>query len=484
MVSSFFVTIICSLCLRASFSNESGTTEKCVPNDNYCDCITDETTTSACSMYSASRFECLNNTYFTQTIPLSQIGDGVCDCCDGSDEVDKTCDHVCLERGAIRIAEAAALQKLLQDGLQKKLEIVSKIKEEFDNITANGNRAKALIDETTATLTRLRDQLNTGEILEKKELEEEIAKQQQEYENKFYNLEGNNLISEHNFFHRKNIINAIASMTLLSGEEAVDAILKYSHDRYESPGDDPDETEALYLCMQNMITKSNKKTEVLEDGTISNTVVDENIHAMVTALALDRLSDSSLKSLYPSAMTRAMNKGVLTASFEYIGFSEEYIPSNVPEYPNIEALRNSYRRVETEMIRKQIIENENNLERYKNDAENAQKIADIDFGPDNILYGLWNKCFRYFDEVYSYVICPYKDAQQGSTLLGVYSGYSIKNNILRMRFKKGHRCLTLPTKPHRKLTLYFKCSENEGITELEESDVCVYKAWLSTPLAC
>lgn len=58
-------------------------------NDNYCDCVgsgTDETSTSACSAYNIKRkvFQCPKN---GAMIYASRIDDGVCDCCDGSDEL-------------------------------------------------------------------------------------------------------------------------------------------------------------------------------------------------------------------------------------------------------------------------------------------------------------------------------------------------------------------------------------------------------------
>lgn len=56
-------------------------------NDNYCDCPedgSDEPRTSACANGS---FECLKYIKpFPESIPSGWVNDGVCDCCDGSDE--------------------------------------------------------------------------------------------------------------------------------------------------------------------------------------------------------------------------------------------------------------------------------------------------------------------------------------------------------------------------------------------------------------
>ncbi|XP_023726072.1 glucosidase 2 subunit beta [Cryptotermes secundus] len=56
-------------------------------NDDYCDCFfdgSDEPGTSACIN---GRFYCdRQKNGFSEFVPSSQVNDGVCDCCDGSDE--------------------------------------------------------------------------------------------------------------------------------------------------------------------------------------------------------------------------------------------------------------------------------------------------------------------------------------------------------------------------------------------------------------
>jgi hypothetical protein len=55
-------------------------------NDGYCDCEvegTDEPATGACGTAS---FRCENRPHAPLHIPASRVNDGVCDCCDGSDE--------------------------------------------------------------------------------------------------------------------------------------------------------------------------------------------------------------------------------------------------------------------------------------------------------------------------------------------------------------------------------------------------------------
>jgi protein kinase C substrate 80K-H len=58
-------------------------------DDDYCDCGIDEPSTSACSGTSPTadaNFACANVGFLPALIPASRVGDGLCDCCDCSDE--------------------------------------------------------------------------------------------------------------------------------------------------------------------------------------------------------------------------------------------------------------------------------------------------------------------------------------------------------------------------------------------------------------
>lgn len=78
-------------------------------NDDYCDCGYDEPQTAACSvsdirgpvettaaaLESSRTFWCVNAGWRGAPLFVSRIGDGICDCCDGSDEPAGNCEPTC-----------------------------------------------------------------------------------------------------------------------------------------------------------------------------------------------------------------------------------------------------------------------------------------------------------------------------------------------------------------------------------------------------
>ena len=72
-------------------------------------------------------FHCRNRGHQTKKLPASQVNDGVCDCCDGSDEHDGrvACDRKCNTLGAWRRVELAEKVTRARGGLHKKRAIVA-----------------------------------------------------------------------------------------------------------------------------------------------------------------------------------------------------------------------------------------------------------------------------------------------------------------------------------------------------------------------
>jgi hypothetical protein len=105
-------------------------------NDNYCDCpLTgeDEPLTNACSgsnswagVYDNTKdssrhhhgFSCMRQP--TLVLPMSRLNDGICDCCDGSDEREGQCPDICEEILRKEREERERLQYIYKEGSTKR----------------------------------------------------------------------------------------------------------------------------------------------------------------------------------------------------------------------------------------------------------------------------------------------------------------------------------------------------------------------------
>eukprot|EP00467_Chlorarachnion_reptans_P023044 CAMPEP_0114495884 /NCGR_PEP_ID=MMETSP0109-20121206/5467_1 /TAXON_ID=29199 /ORGANISM="Chlorarachnion reptans, Strain CCCM449" /LENGTH=610 /DNA_ID=CAMNT_0001673105 /DNA_START=237 /DNA_END=2069 /DNA_ORIENTATION=+ len=140
-------------------------------NDNYCDCKdgSDEPGTSACAGFrpiepsseenrttsTITSFFCENSGHLSKRIPLSMVDDGVCDCCDGSDEMGaqkegspiddpgkgpSICKNTCSTQAALRQASEAD-KRMRQNYISKKANEVNTLAEKV-----RGSLSKQLHD--------------------------------------------------------------------------------------------------------------------------------------------------------------------------------------------------------------------------------------------------------------------------------------------------------------------------------------------------
>jgi hypothetical protein len=302
-----------------------------------------------------------------------------------------------------------------------------------------------------------------------------------------------------------NLQKLLAVITLLLKEEGVEAILVECDDKYEVDGGvDPDDTLAFSLVGQ-------VKNEISEDidTQISKYTHDLSsimIQNMIKALSLKRLSMGNLIEVSTHAINRALNGGLTLAECFHgtdFKFPTSDFLDNFPISP-VAVLKNGNKREKAEFIRSKIMETNEEIASLKEGGKDGQKYKDIDFGPNNLLFSIYEKCFSYTDNEYTYEICPFGSAKQKDTLLGTYEKYEIiqpdnssieadrvdginLNNdndekYVKLSFNNGETCWN--TQRPRELSLRLECSNEERIIDVNEPEMCSYSATLLTPLGC
>ena len=512
----------------------------CILNDDYCDCGDDELQSNACSLFTGGRlFHCTDSSLFKQTLFLSRVGDGICDCCNGSDEIHAKrilCPNVCDVIGAEISAETKINTEKRLKGEKLRGEILLATKEELYAVKLRIWEAQKLIFQYKKNIVGYKTQLTHEEKLEKTEFDKILQMSQDSFYQHLRNFDVNILR------------NLLAMITLLTLEDGVEAVLVECDGKYVLDGPDPDDSSAFALVYENICrirdaqniqyVDESKGEESMEavvgiDGISSETseiskterkitvtknvlpdIAVEKIQLMVDALALNRLTYDSLLDVCQHAISRANDVGydlsewLSSSSTSSLTSSPSDSPSSVylgllPTSP-ITINNIGYKRNEAEILRDKISHEHSMIITLKEAAKEKQK-DDFDYGPDDSFYSLRDRCFSYQEKEYTYEICMFKEAKQGTTLIGRYEKYEtvfseqldldrpdgiITNHgngnsqeFVDFIYNNGEICYG--TGRPRSIKVRLECSSGEEkISEISEIEICSYTATLLTPLGC
>lgn len=466
---------------------------KVVENDNFCDDGKDEWATSACSYFTTDLFTCGNKDVGQRLFP-SRVGDGICDCCDGTDEFGTSrvvvCPDNCLQIITAKQEEAERRVLLVAAGKARKEALVSQAARHLAEIRNNHNFAVTSIPELEGLLDGYRGDLKREEELEASELERLVAEADIAFGSAVRTL------LQQTELHREARMQLIAALTLRGKEEATEAVLSACVGMYTLDGPDADDTEAIVLAMDSPDDLDDSPNLGVPQGVAT-------LDAMVTSLALARIKDNTQHNLLRIALGFAVARGVLKLSFRDAGLSslltsdsaQAAALGNLPQPPHKVRL-SGYVSEPATALRAKVKEVEEKIQRLRDGSSDSKKALQMDFGKQDELFVLFHerKCFNFADRQYTYTLCPYGDARQRGTHLGAHAGavtYSQSNPMQpeMLLFQGGERCMGTSDRRERMLRLYLDCGdatdgELGAVGGLYEVEVCVYEARLVTPLVC
>ncbi|KAG5023631.1 Glucosidase 2 subunit beta [Glycine max] len=146
-------------------------------------------------------------------------------------------------------------------------------------------------------------------------------------------------------------------------------------------------------------------------------------------------------------------------------------------------------------VRKEYDESSAKLSKIQSRISSLKQKLKHDFGPAKEFYSFYDHCFegkenklRYISVpvyflLYTYKVCPYKQASQeegySNTRLGSWDKFEDSYRV--MVFSNGDKCWN---GPDRSLKVKLRCGLKNEITDVDEPSRCEYVAVLSTPALC
>lgn len=478
----------------------AATQPHCAMNDDYCDCGHDEMFSSACSYHQTGRmFQCSDKRFFEQFLFLSRVGDGVCDCCDGSDEMHSKelikCPNTCSEMGANYKLELRKIDDNYAKGTTEREIILRDEKSKFDELRSSVSRAQKLIPQYKKMISDYRKELTEQQSLELIEFDHIYAASKAAFSQSLQ------------IFSAENLRRILAVITLRCGDRGVEAILVECDGMYDSGSREPDDLSAFAVVAEDtcpVTTEADAELSFRSKFALSEPPA-ESILEMVTALSLDQLSVDSLIELCSYAIPRAqVHQLPLIDCFSQAGAvlpSVNYLAA-LPQSPTV-VKTNGHKRSEAEDLRTKILDLEFKVATNKEHAKEFNALGSVTYGPNNSLFSLRDKCFSSDFKEHQYEICPFKQAKQGFTLLGNYEKIELEaaslldsiridgikaderynRESIFLHFTNGEVCHG-PQRP-RNLILKIECGSGDAvISEISEPELCSYRATLTSPLGC
>ncbi|CAN0048775.1 unnamed protein product [Ectocarpus sp. 12 AP-2014] len=489
-------------------------------NDNFCDCPhdgSDEPGTSACSN---GVFECANRGHRSVRLPSSRVGDGVCDCCDGSDEPAGVCKGSCeeaseewvagladrvvkVEQGTARrvgyaeaAVEAAAVRtqeiedtRLVTEGARDKLaqakealkaleeketqqkndklaEAEKAVSERTRGVLEDPERLVALAvavasaDEPSVTLETLcrsvLDGVDVGVAL--KDLLDEGKKKGKDGSKK------------------KGVPEA-------GEEDAVDAFLSTEDEDLEAGYDDHFGGLGGY---DDMMVDSHAGGEGGGDS-------EGNGEGGSSKVALD----ASDKGGHREVVAGGGKEEEESKQPEAAEPKKETAPFKPPR----EFKTFKFETPEAVEGRKEVKNLSDDLKVQEKKLKTLEQEESEDYGEDGALWPLKDKCITAKTGGYEYRVCPFKDAHQeegkSKTLIGKWKGIerAEADHVRQLQqqhqqlvlsgdvlvFDRGQKCWNGPA---RSVRVALACGTEDSLSAVTEPETCTYEAVLETPGAC
>ena len=476
-------------------------------NDDYCDCKdgSDEPGTAACTFpvtgslnpdvisRETFRFQCTNTGFekLNQQFFHSRINDGICDCCDGSDEYlnPGKCPNRCEAYSAEREEEEKRREANRQAGLKAKAELLekaSKLREDWKQevITLEGQLGslQQQLDDAEAEVAK-------QEIIEKekrKEIHEESLKKKEIWEKEQAEKKAQREAEEEA---------AVAAAAEKEKQQAEQEIPSEQQQATETPSEtennnNNDNIECVYWRQTGGCSGTGER-ERQGDRTCDQLI--ESGHSGYCECKADGNDET-----YPFDCGHRPLKCEKVCAFRGAdeGFEEPISPEEAAKSsaPPVEETftvddGSSFNLPEAADARRKRDDARVKLSSTQESIKTKKADLEKEYGSENVFLGLADSCFEKPTGEFTYKLCPMKEAFQGHTSLGkfksfatqTYASWGAKEDFSKQMYEGGTHCWRGPA---RSCEVVLVCGPENEIKSVEEPSMCAYKMVFSTPAIC
>ncbi|KAH7299731.1 hypothetical protein KP509_24G026500 [Ceratopteris richardii] len=451
----------------------------------------------------------------------SRVNDGICDCCDGSDEYDGkiTCSNTCAKAG-----------KVLRERLEKKISI---FKAGLEIRKRDVEHAKVTIAKEKSELSvlkqeekKLKDQVQglkvKKEAIEKAEQEEKLQREKEEKARK--ESETDDASEQASKVEAESEVAVSEDIT----REVQEAETESAEQSEIEDGTHSDLSKEEVGHLGHSETESAEQSEI-EDGSSHSDLSKEELGRLVASRwtgenpnidqevegadeeehsGHDRSTYDDRDNEHPDeasgededddddderedaddhneededSNTVDSTDDVFTDDFHWWGRLKHKLKSISDAIAR--PFKSPVDTSEADAVRKLFKEATSKLNDLQAKISELEKKLEQDFGKGGEFFSLYGQCYELQMNKYTYKICPFKNAVQmegrSTTSLGMWDGF--KDDYKYMHFARGDRCWN---GPDRSLRVKLRCGAKIELRDVDEPSRCEYVAELSTPALC
>ncbi|KAK6339726.1 hypothetical protein TWF718_009120 [Orbilia javanica] len=471
-------------------------------NDDFCDCPdgTDEPGTAACAHLNTSLnplkgFYCQNKGHAPAHIPFNRVNDGICDyevCCDGSDEWMGVggikCPDRCEEIGKEARKAAEEKRKLYETGIRAYQKLVQKavlakkeVEDKIVALTGEVKRYEGLVEEKKAGLKKAEEEEKLRLAASGATGDEGKSKHQ-----KLLDYSKEKLSA-----HQDKLARLFEESQRLKDElEKTEKILKTFKEEYNPNFNDEGVKRAVNAWEDYLASKTTEEevwsseylaslTDLMYESHQWDNYEPEEEEPTPDAYGIEAFLPPFLRPIVHDQLSN-----LRTSLVEYGLLA--------PRKPKATTKTTGALSPHIQKLTDDLSSTESTLSSKNTELSNLQSDLTKDYGPESVFRSLKDVCTEAASGEYTYSFCHLGRATQknrdgGSTHLGDWTGFErrfddeIEQDVTVIKYERGLRCWN---GPERSAYVYLRCSAEEQILSVAETEKCVYKYVATSPAVC